>query len=43
MAPILDAGNILEIEMLRPQFQAQCFLGRLRWIADSRDEREAWQ
>jgi len=43
MASILDAGNILEIEMLRPHFQAQCFLGRLCGIADSRDEREAWR
>jgi len=41
MAPVLDTGNIPEIEMLRPQFQAQRFLGRLRGIADSRDERKA--
>jgi len=43
MAPVLDTGNIPEIEMLRPQFQAQRFLGRLRGIADSRDERKAWR
>lgn len=43
MAPVFDAGDILEIEMLRPQFQAQRFLGRMRGIADSRNERKAWR
>jgi len=43
MAPVLDAGNTLETEMLRAQFPAQRFLGRLRAIADSRDERKAWR